>query len=321
MILLGFSYVHVCHGQTVIPRVFSSLLFRPFHSVVGVCYTASPLQPPRKMVWVISYMYYELSSVLSGDSRAKTDIYFLLAACLVPHAITLVYTRIKSYNDSFYLTRSAANISLCLLWILLCLQWMKPTAYQSLSLDMCDLVTENPRELKRHFYRMAKTLHPDKNGGNSILYEQAQTAYAILSDPLARWVYDRSGVMREDENALGSDPNIFSNASSREEYVNIALGLNSMIGLAVFCGLRLLKLFRFKLGGKFYAPIIALLILEVTLLVVPKETVCTIKSQVLPASWDILPFQFMDILRRLALYAYLMMFSSSLGHRHYDKQQ
>jgi DnaJ family protein A protein 2 len=49
-------------------------------------------------------------------------------------------------------------------------------------------------QLKKAYYQLARTHHPDKNPGNGEKFKEISHAYEILSDPQKRDMYDHHGV-------------------------------------------------------------------------------------------------------------------------------
>lgn len=68
--------------------------------------------------------------------------------------------------------------------------------YEALGLD----IDATPEEIRAARRKRAKETHPDK-GGDREAFEQVQTAYLILSDPLRRSKYDRDGTIDDDPSA------------------------------------------------------------------------------------------------------------------------
>jgi DnaJ-class molecular chaperone len=61
-----------------------------------------------------------------------------------------------------------------------------PDHYQTLGVDR----TASAEDIKRAYRRLASQHHPDK-GGDKTRFQEIQQAYAVLSDPAQRQVYDR----------------------------------------------------------------------------------------------------------------------------------
>jgi DnaJ-class molecular chaperone len=65
--------------------------------------------------------------------------------------------------------------------------------------------TASPEDIKRAFRKRAQKNHPDK-GGDDATFQKIEQAYRILSDPIKRLQYDRTGSTRsfekEDEDAI-----------------------------------------------------------------------------------------------------------------------
>ena len=59
--------------------------------------------------------------------------------------------------------------------------------YQILNIDQCC----STKEIKKHYYRMAKQYHPDKNKNISDEnFKYLSEAYTTLSNPKKRYIYD-----------------------------------------------------------------------------------------------------------------------------------
>jgi hypothetical protein len=56
-------------------------------------------------------------------------------------------------------------------------------------------IFSSPKELKKQFRTISKTLHPDRNPDNMELYMKLVSLYDTLLDPEARFIYDRFGIM------------------------------------------------------------------------------------------------------------------------------
>jgi hypothetical protein len=50
-----------------------------------------------------------------------------------------------------------------------------------------------PGQIAAAYRRLAKSAHPDMDGGDAALFRRIEAAYAVLSDPAARARYDRTG--------------------------------------------------------------------------------------------------------------------------------
>lgn len=66
----------------------------------------------------------------------------------------------------------------------------KETPYEVLSLPP----HASRADIKRRYYEMAKTLHPDRPTGNLERFQLVNRAYEILSNPSKRDLYERSGL-------------------------------------------------------------------------------------------------------------------------------
>jgi len=64
--------------------------------------------------------------------------------------------------------------------------------------------TASPDELKKAYYKLSKSAHPDK-GGDPEEFKKINHAYEVLSDPQKRQMYDLTG--SEDEQGRGMDVN------------------------------------------------------------------------------------------------------------------
>lgn len=69
-----------------------------------------------------------------------------------------------------------------------------------------------PKEIKKAYFRLSKTHHPDK-GGDEHKFKEISAAYEILSDPEKRKAYDQyglEGVADEDGGGRGGQEDLFS---------------------------------------------------------------------------------------------------------------
>ncbi|KAI9320963.1 DnaJ domain-containing protein [Dichotomocladium elegans] len=66
----------------------------------------------------------------------------------------------------------------------------KKSPFEILSLP----TTASSADIKRRYYELAKTLHPDKPTGNVEEFQKVVRAYELLSDPARRSVYLRTGL-------------------------------------------------------------------------------------------------------------------------------
>lgn len=80
--------------------------------------------------------------------------------------------------------------------------------YEVLGIDR----TSSEEEIKKGFKKLAMKYHPDKKGGDEQKFKEINEAYAILSDPQKKQMYDKFGVMdSNDINEMPSMDNIFEN--------------------------------------------------------------------------------------------------------------
>ena len=78
--------------------------------------------------------------------------------------------------------------------------WRPPTAQVTLDL-YCLLEVErgaSPRQIKTAYRRLARAYHPDTNADPDAAehFKAVAQAYAVLSDPARRDMYDRTGETR-----------------------------------------------------------------------------------------------------------------------------
>ncbi|MCE9597178.1 MAG: J domain-containing protein [Spirochaetia bacterium] len=52
-----------------------------------------------------------------------------------------------------------------------------------------------PEEVRRAFRKLAKTHHPDKNGGDALKFHELYTAYKLLTEPISRVSYDKQYIL------------------------------------------------------------------------------------------------------------------------------
>ena len=71
--------------------------------------------------------------------------------------------------------------------------------YKILQIDK----NSSTKEIKKHYYKLAKTYHPDKNNGISDEnFKRLSEAYSVLSNPKKRYLYDMKLLFKEN---LGED--------------------------------------------------------------------------------------------------------------------
>ena len=71
--------------------------------------------------------------------------------------------------------------------------------YQILEIDKYS----STKEIKKHYYRLSKKYHPDKNNGISDEnFKYLSEAYSVLSNPKKRYLYDLKLLLKEN---LGED--------------------------------------------------------------------------------------------------------------------
>ena len=71
--------------------------------------------------------------------------------------------------------------------------------YKILQIDKC----ASTRDIKKHYYSLAKKFHPDKNNGISEEnFKLLSEAYSTLSNPKKRYLYDMKSLLKEN---LGED--------------------------------------------------------------------------------------------------------------------
>jgi len=66
---------------------------------------------------------------------------------------------------------------------------MKQDYYETLGIKK----SASKDEIKKAFYKLAHTYHPDKKGGNEAKFKQVNEAYQVLSDDAKRSKYDQFG--------------------------------------------------------------------------------------------------------------------------------
>lgn len=78
-------------------------------------------------------------------------------------------------------------------------------------------VEATEEEIKKAYRALANKHHPDKTSGNTELFKEVQVAYDILSDPVRREKYDRTGDYQNNE----IDPDVKINAIIAGLFINI----------------------------------------------------------------------------------------------------
>ena len=68
----------------------------------------------------------------------------------------------------------------------------------------------NSKEIKKHYYKLCKKYHPDKNNGFSdAKFKSLSEAYSTLSNPKKRYLYDMKLLMTNSNNPLNNYDNDF----------------------------------------------------------------------------------------------------------------
>jgi DnaJ-class molecular chaperone len=77
---------------------------------------------------------------------------------------------------------------------------MSTDLYSILGIDK----TANSEDIRRAYKQLALKLHPDKNPENPEAFKEVSRAYAILSDPDKKQLYDATGCVDDMTNGMGS---------------------------------------------------------------------------------------------------------------------
>lgn len=72
------------------------------------------------------------------------------------------------------------------------------TLYDELSIKP----TATTAEIRRAYRHRAMKTHPDRDGGNAEEFKRVQLAYEVLSDPMRRAEYDRTGKTNQNQQSL-----------------------------------------------------------------------------------------------------------------------
>merc|ERR1719197_2260598 len=70
--------------------------------------------------------------------------------------------------------------------------------------------TASPSEIRKAYHKLAKEVHPDKEGGDTVKFQEVNHAHDILSDAEKRSLYDKYGEEGLERGAPGGASDLFS---------------------------------------------------------------------------------------------------------------
>lgn len=95
---------------------------------------------------------------------------------------------------------------------------MTSNYYSTLGVDK----NATPEDIKKAYRKLANIHHPDKETGDEAKFKEVKEAYEVLSDPIKKGQYDRTGSANNSPNQNYSDINDIHDAlkAQMEEFIN-----------------------------------------------------------------------------------------------------